>query len=275
MHRSGTGLLAELLDDLGVFMGARVDSSHEALFFQHLNRWLLDQAPCSWDRPEAFDDVLADGELRALIEEYVDNVLSSPRVVSYLGLRDAIRYRDPRNLPRRWGWKDPRNTLTLPIWEGLMGSVDVVHIVRHGVDVARSLKERREERLNRRASLFEKFQALAWLPLPRDRFVESTRTSSLDGGFSLWQTYVDCARKHLGRLNGDSIEVRYEELLQDPDRILREVTDGLGLDPSSKAIDAAAERIRPGRSFAYRDAEELVEFAQRHSQDLSAYGYEP
>lgn len=275
MHRSGTGLLAELLDDLGIFMGARLDSSHESLFFQKLNRWMLDQAQCSWDRPRAFDEVLADPELRSLIREYLDTFLGSPRNLSYMGILDGIRCRDPRNLDRRWGWKDPRNTFTLPIWEELVGPVNVVHIIRHGVDVARSLRERRSERLERRASLFRRFQPLAWLPVPRDRFAESTRTRTLDGGFSLWRTYVDRAREHVDRLDGSAIEIRYEDLLHDPERVLGDVTAELGLDPAPRSIEAATERIRTDRSYAYRGDEELSSFAKRHEKELASYGYEP
>ena len=40
MHRAGTSMIADLLRDLGVFMGWRRDIYGEALFFQGLNDWL-------------------------------------------------------------------------------------------------------------------------------------------------------------------------------------------------------------------------------------------
>jgi hypothetical protein len=44
------------------------------------------------------------------------------------------------------GWKDPRNSLTLPFWSGLVPRLKVVICVRHPLDVARS-ERRRWERL--------------------------------------------------------------------------------------------------------------------------------
>jgi len=52
MHRSGTSMAARLLERLGVFMGWRKDSNHEADFFRHANEWLLSQAGGAWDHPE-------------------------------------------------------------------------------------------------------------------------------------------------------------------------------------------------------------------------------
>jgi LPS sulfotransferase NodH len=275
MHRSGTGLLTELLDELGLFVGARLDSSHESLFFQTLNRWLLDQARCSWDRPEEFDELLEDSKLRALSADYLDSVLGSPRAASYIGLTGLLRGQDPRKLEGPWGWKDPRNTFTLPLWEDVIGPVQIVHIVRHGVDIADSLRRRRQHRLERRSQLFRRFEPLAWLPLPRDRFAESTRTASLEGGFTLWEAYVDRAREHVENARAEAVEIRYETLLEDPHRVLQSLAEDIGLDPTPKIIDAAADRIHPDRAYAYRDDDELTDFARKRADRLNDYGYEP
>lgn len=41
-----------------------------------------------------------------------------------------------------WGWKDPRNSLTLPFWQRLMPDLKVVVAVRHPFEVANSLAAR-------------------------------------------------------------------------------------------------------------------------------------
>jgi hypothetical protein len=43
-----------------------------------------------------------------------------------------------------WGWKDPRNSITLPVWLKLFPDARVIHIVRNGVDVAESLYRRQQ-----------------------------------------------------------------------------------------------------------------------------------
>ena len=38
-----------------------------------------------------------------------------------------------------WGWKDPRNAVTLPFWKGLLPSMKVIVCVRHPAETASSL----------------------------------------------------------------------------------------------------------------------------------------
>ena len=54
MHRSGTTMLSQLLERLGLFTGEKKDDDYEALFFYKLNEWLLNQANASWDNPHNF-----------------------------------------------------------------------------------------------------------------------------------------------------------------------------------------------------------------------------
>src|SRR6185369_1404756 len=53
MHRSGTTLLCQCLEKLGVFMGARKDENEEAFFFFRLNEWMFRQLDASWDNPSS------------------------------------------------------------------------------------------------------------------------------------------------------------------------------------------------------------------------------
>src|SRR4029078_4409137 len=41
-----------------------------------------------------------------------------------------------------WGWKDPRNSLTLPFWQNLVPSMKTLIMVRNPLEVAHSMKER-------------------------------------------------------------------------------------------------------------------------------------
>ena len=41
MHRSGTSLLSEILIHSGIYMGSKLDSNNESVFFQRINKWIL------------------------------------------------------------------------------------------------------------------------------------------------------------------------------------------------------------------------------------------
>ncbi len=71
-------------------------------------------------------------------------------------------------MPRSWGWKDPRNTFTLPMWLKVFPNAKVIHVLRDKESVARSLMKRNQvkgevhdERLNNfdfNLQLVEKYQ---------------------------------------------------------------------------------------------------------------------
>ena len=42
---------------------------------------------------------------------------------------------------RNWGWKDPRNSLTLRFWQGLLPKLKVIIMVRNPLEVAYSMRE--------------------------------------------------------------------------------------------------------------------------------------
>ena len=39
-----------------------------------------------------------------------------------------------------WGWKDPRNSLTLPFWQDLLPGLKTLIMVRNPLEVAHSMK---------------------------------------------------------------------------------------------------------------------------------------
>ena len=53
MHRSGTTMIAELLDRLGLFVGTKVQGDHEAVYFLDINEELFTQIHAFWDNPQS------------------------------------------------------------------------------------------------------------------------------------------------------------------------------------------------------------------------------
>ena len=51
MHRSGTRLLAQLLEKLGVFMGADQQADSESVSFMSINEGILHQCGAFWSEP--------------------------------------------------------------------------------------------------------------------------------------------------------------------------------------------------------------------------------
>jgi hypothetical protein len=133
MHRSGTSLMARLLNIGGLYLGPEQEMlpagpTNPAGHWEHaglmqINEELLAELGGGWDYPPRYAGL--------------DDTKRTERLVTRAQLLLAgFNGREP------WGWKDPRNSLTLPFWRQLVGSMQVVVCVRHPLEVALSLRMR-------------------------------------------------------------------------------------------------------------------------------------
>ena len=133
MHRSGTSMVAQFLHRCGVFLGPdtilmEAAEQNPEGFWEHvqvveINDELLSLLGGGWDYPP-----------------HPPVEWESPRF-------DHLRSRATRVFAEfreheRWGWKDPRTSLTLPFWRGVVDDLQVVAVVRNPLEVALSLRHR-------------------------------------------------------------------------------------------------------------------------------------
>lgn len=278
MSRSGSNILTRILEDLGLFVGKKKDRNNEAIFFNQLNVWLLGQCSGGLENPASIRYLLEDKEARALFVDFICYIMKTPKAVSFLGLRKYIRYGTPSNLDIPWGWKDPRNTYTLPVWLDIFPEAKVIHIYRHGVDVVNSLRVRRKRGLLRLKERHTWIKPLYWLYLmmkfvPTNRQFIDLRCASMEEGLLIWEEYVNEARTHVRKLEDRAIEVRYEDLLTEPNPILKHLVEFCGLRATDRDIERVTMQIKRERAYAYRGNPELEAFATRVAERLRAQGY--
>ena len=116
MHRSGTSLLSKIIMNQGVFMGSKLDSNSESIFFQRINKWILSCIGSSWDNPRTLKDL--ESEDISVILNRLNKVLNSRFSKSlFLGKTDLLYNKSLNKMDVIWGWKDPVNTFTLFIWK--------------------------------------------------------------------------------------------------------------------------------------------------------------
>jgi hypothetical protein len=134
MHRSGTSMVARLLNLCGVNLGPEeklLEASPDNAMghFEHKGFLEIDDAilRCfggSWDNPPFLDVGWEnDSCLRDLFAQAK-------------GLIDGFK------TSALWGWKDPRATLLLPFWKTLLPNLRYIICIRNPLDVARSLGKR-------------------------------------------------------------------------------------------------------------------------------------
>lgn len=253
MHRSGTSLLARLLEECGVHMGNRQSRSKtESLFFREINASVLDLIGCSWRCVEGLPTVEELAEDYAWLVDKMRKDLGEGVLTGYLGLRGVT------GLIRgglRWGWKDPRSALTLPLWGRVYPKAMVVHVCRDGRDTALSLMARDAK------------QSGNPLGQPTQRQIERFASD-----LRLWEVYVSRVREASRRFEG-VYTLKYEDLLANPRAELAEVLERLGLDTA--AAQKASRLIDPTRSYRVkRSSPEWMKRPELSSPLLAELGYD-
>lgn len=200
MHRSGTSMVARLLQTCGLFLGPEdelgFDSNDGEPHFENVrfvafNDEILSWLGGSWNNPPDFPVAWeARPEIAAL-------TVKAKKLIKRL----SNRY--------NWGWKDPRNSLTLPFWRGLVPDLKVVICLRNPLEVAHSLRKRGD---------------LIGIPL-----------------FLLWLTYY---RELLSAVPPQQrLVTHYESYFQDPGAELKRVVNQTGMEVPADVISRACAYI--------------------------------
>ena len=170
---------------------------------------------------------------------------------------------------RRWGWKDPRTSLTLPYWLRLFPTARVIHVHRDPAQAARSLHARAHRATASSVSATATPAKNASPPLPLDfraqwmllqprRILERTRllrtrsTNTSDADPCLDQEYClrltneyleECFR--VRRRAADCLELDYDTVLGDPRRAALQSARFSGIARDAPAVEHAAAFVAP------------------------------
>ena len=214
MHRSGTSMVARLLNLCGLDLGPadqmlppsadNPEGFWENAALMQLNESILQAVGATWYEPPAALDP-DDPRLRVLLGD------ASAAVA-------GLCAREP------WGWKDPRNSVTLPFWRELLPGLKVVICVRNPLEVAQSLRDR--------------------------------------DGFAYAQT-LGLWHDHYRRLLADApaadrVVTHYDAYFADPAAELRRVLDALGMACDDETARAACAAVMPALRHTRLTPEELA-----------------
>lgn len=269
-HRSGTSVTAAMLVELGVYMGAEARQAaeseqatnrdgqglaelHEAREFYLLNERLLRRAGAAWNRIEPFLAVRDEPAFRS----------RSVRMLQWAtfgSLRSGYLARLSESRRTAWGWKDPRSSLTLPLWLRLFPAARVVLVTRDSDAVADSLFRRARDLqgspavrlpLRVRAShVLENPEALQRLarkltdrkasPPPPEPCLDRVYCQRLAARYA-------AEAERVTALASEALVVPYEELTTDPAGVARALAEFTGGDAPADAVARAAGLVRPAR----------------------------
>jgi hypothetical protein len=183
MHHSGTSILAEILHRHGVFMHPTMPHYESKFFTRDINDRLIMGGGANWanNPPMSVADVMSKVPIvRARIDKHAYTKYCR---AGYDGAS-------------RWGFKDPRTCIILPLYLELFPRAQLVHIIRNADDVAASLAA------SRKAAVGIEPNRAYWK--------------------ALHQEYVDRAQA-FGKTHPQYYELRYEALCRQPIEVMRGV----------------------------------------------------
>lgn len=179
MHRSGTSLVTKVLEKSGIFMGVIKDHNYEAMHFLSLNQQTMWAAHADWQEPRVPEKIYWKTMPADVL--FYEHFRTYGRMAKLM-----LRLKSPA-----WGWKDPRNTFTLPMWLELYPKAKVIHVIRNAENVSASLAKRN-------------------LVIGE---VHDPRLDNPEFNLQLWKTYVDQGRSYKSTLGDRYLEIQYEDII--------------------------------------------------------------
>ncbi len=256
MHRSGTTLVSRIFEQLGVFMGVKKDVNNESLFFQQFNEWLFAQAGVRWWNPATYRFFTPPQEAQRIFTGRFSGI----HAISYWGIKNIFRSKKTIT----WGWKDPRNSITLPFWLSVFPQARIVHIYRNPIDVAKSLERRaRKSSIPKKRSFLFCFKRFVKILLLRGIvFKEAERIQDPVEGIRLWKEYMERIESY-NLPESTCLTIQYEALLATPAIELQKIMSFLHLPMLSETqVSEIAASLQKDRAFAHTREEQHALLSQ-------------
>jgi len=149
---SGTRLIAQILMEIGIYMGDDLNGVNDNLIFARLLKnppWLESASKAEVNkRLEVFEHYMSGEKLiYTEISEYFKACRTNPTFLSNFNSLIAIvctfQLLKRQALGRikrhsEWGWKEPNNHIFIEYLVGYFSGIKYIHVVRHGLDMAYS-----------------------------------------------------------------------------------------------------------------------------------------
>jgi hypothetical protein len=126
MHHSGTSILTQVLHENGVFMHANMDHYESRFFTMVINDKLVMGGSGNWAAVPIMP-----------VDEVLARVDAARSAIERRALTKYVE--DGYDGESRWGFKDPRVCVLLPLYLQIFPNCQLLHIVRNEDDVAASL----------------------------------------------------------------------------------------------------------------------------------------
>ena len=255
VHRSGTTLMSEILSKTGIWMGKNQNIHKEADFFFKLNNKILKEHNSNaYD----FDEILIklkDPDFVSRQAEELKHELQEKMDFKFFGILRLLKNK-LYSKKLKWGFKDPRTVLLLPLWLKVFPEAKMLIILRNPIDVSMSIyyfeQRRYLKKLKKRPDL--KFE----MPLEK--------------AFIVWKKFTYLLLETVEMFPNKSMLIRYESL-----RDMNVIQDVISFTESSinpkdiknMIIDKPSNYTKPKNFNQFIELVKSDEFVQKLYPDIN------
>jgi hypothetical protein len=224
---SGSRLLAQLLAELGVFMGSHLNGSQDALPFVDLVQYIVEKHVPNYQNLFTQGDPDLEGVVHAALSAHLSEF----------------------RRPGLWGWKLCETVYIVPVLARLFPGAKFIHLVRDGRDVTFCDHVAPKAAFWRKV-YFHTDQIERWIGLPLTN--RSYRANSHVFNARHWVMSVSLGRSYGAMLGERYIEVRYEDLVNDLEGSAKILCDRVGIPYQPERVHALARTVRRGSVSKWR-----------------------
>lgn len=229
-------------------MGNRVEPNNESILFLKINGQLLKKGKAAWHNPSPFLSSV-DNNL-SKYTKLVEIIVEKHFTKRYANISFYNNY----NKSYTWGWKDPRNIITIKVWKELFPQAKIINIFRNPIDVAKSLRERE--------LLFTKKGTLWWYYKTAYNYYKfglhvkrCPPLLDIHNGIKLWKEYIDESLKN----NDNLLNIKYEDFIDNPTNILQTLVNFIEIKCDNNRMNEAISIINTKRKYAFINDSDLVQ----------------
>ena len=263
MGGSGTRLIAQIFEKMGVFMGPDMNSSHDNIWFTLLFRRkeVLDIDSVEFAHRFAIfaSAMIGNPPLDPDIEHYLSRLVASlaaPRSnVAQRRVNSLLQKREPLSSHRLWGWKEPNTHVVLERLLRLLPDLKYIHVMRNGLDMAYSKNQN---------------QPRFWNSSHNQHHREVSPEESLHFWCRTHERLLELSKAYPGSIK----LVRLEDICDYPDDTIPQMARHAGLSTSSADVAQLATLIQPPQSIGRFRNHDLSGFAPSDLRFVQQMGYD-
>jgi len=158
MHRSGTSMLTRILNLCGLSLG-KSEEMFTPTYHNQKGHWENNRfMEINIEIIRFFSNKISDWNTRITFPENWQKI----QKIKNIKKRAIKLVKDFDSRYQSWGWKDPRNCITLPFWQEILGNrLKYIIVLRQPIDIANSLLKRNNYPVTQGLLLWDKYMTNA------------------------------------------------------------------------------------------------------------------